>query len=590
MPIKRLMIRLLRSSGEPRPEPGAAESTVMARSLGALYLAGATIGQLSLFLPRAPGTNVGALELNIALAYLGGVLVLVIFRRLPVWTFHIAMLAGTLLITRAIYYSGDVVSYYGVWYVWVALFSFSFFRRGEAVIHIALAGAAYAAVLAVRGDPVAEARWLTTIASLLIAGIFIDALVRRIQRQHRQALDQAEHLSAVIDAMHRAFQQPDADATRVDLCATAAAVVDADSVILWEPVDQLPALTPVARCGKNAPVQQVLLEGACEGVAQAYLDGRASFSSRAEEYSLELAVDRSDTVRAVLWQPVLRDEITVAVLALYWTSPVAAPEQSVRATIALLAVQAAVAIERADLLAQLERSAHTDELTGLPNRRAWQQQLPVEMARARREGSQLCIAMLDVDGLKQINDKLGHRAGDQLLKQSAAGWSGALRKADLLVRYGGDEFAALLTQCDLADARRLIGRLVEATPSEQSFSVGIAEWDGVQGLDELVAIADARLYEAKARAEASWSRPAVGRTDGPSAPHHQPSVGQRQREANPGPDRRVGEPDLPAVGLDDRPRYRQAKAGHRRVCGQRHRCRDRTARRFARGRDALSGV
>jgi len=470
----------------------------MARSLGALYLAGATIGQLSLLLPTAHGTNVGALELNIALAYLGGIAVLVVFRRLPAWTFHIAMLAGTALITRAIYYSGDVVSYYGVWYLWVALFSFSFFRRGEAVVQIALAGAAYAAVLTVRSDPVAEARWLTTIASLLIAGIFIDALVRRIQRQRRQALDHAENLGTVVDAMHRVFQQPDANATRADLCATAAAVVDADSVILWEPADQLAALTPVARCGKDLLVQQVRLEGAAEGVAQAYLDGRASFSSRAEEYSFELAAGKSGAVGSVLWQPVVRDEVTVAVLALYWTRPMEAPEHSVRTTIALLAVQAAVAIERADLLAQLERTAHTDELTGLPNRRAWQEQLPIEMARAEREGSQLCVAMLDVDGLKQINDKLGHRAGDQLLKQSAAGWSDALRKADLLVRYGGDEFAALLTQCGLADAQRLVGRLVEATPSEQSFSAGIAEWDGAQGLEELVATADARLYEAKA--------------------------------------------------------------------------------------------
>ena len=492
------MIQLLRPPGERRPEAGAGDATVMARSLGALYLAGATIGQLSLFLPRASGTNVGALELNIVLAYLGGIAVLVVFRRLPAWTFHIAMIAGTLLITRAIYYSGDVVSYYGVWYLWVALFSFSFFRRGEAVVQIALAGAAYAAVLTLRSDPVAEARWLTTIASLLIAGIFIDALVRRIQRQRRQALDHAENLSIVVDATHRVFQQPDADATRADLCATAAAVVDADSVVLWAPSDQLPALTPVARCGENVPGDHVLLEGAREGVGRAYLDGQTSFSSRAEEYSLELAAGKSDAVRSVLWQPVVRDEVTVAVLALYWTSPVAAPEPSVRATVALLAAQAAVAIERADLLAQLERTAHTDELTGLPNRRAWQEQLPVEMARARREGSRLCVAMLDVDGLKQINDKLGHRAGDQLLKRNAAGWSSALRKADLLVRYGGDEFAVLLTHCGLVDARRLIARLIAATPIEQSFSVGIAEWDGVQGLDDLVATADARLYEAKA--------------------------------------------------------------------------------------------
>jgi len=80
---------------------------------------------------------------------------------------------------------------------------------------------------------------------------------------------------------------------------------------------------------------------------------------------------------------VLRDQTTVAVLALYWLTPVAAPEQNVRATIVLLAAQAAIAIERVDLLARLERIAHTDELTGLPNRRAWREELPREMARAK---------------------------------------------------------------------------------------------------------------------------------------------------------------------------------------------------------------
>jgi diguanylate cyclase (GGDEF)-like protein len=490
--------RFLRPSGEGRFEPGAADPTVMARSLGALYLAGATIGQLSLLLPRAPGTNVGALELNIGLAYLGGVIVLLLFRRLPVWTFHIAMLAGTALITRAIYYSGDVVSYYGVWYVWVALFTFSFFRRGEAIAHIALAGAAYAAVLTVRTDSVAQARWLTTITSLLIAGMFIDALVRRIQRQRRQAVDDAENLGVVVDAMQRVFQQADADATRADLCGTAATVAGADSVVLWEPAEDAASLTPVAQSGASVVVHEVLLDRERDGVSRAYLDGRASLSPRAEQHSFGLAAGEPAAARCALWQPVVRNEVTVGVLAVYWTRHAPAPEQNVRATIALLAAQAAVAIERVDLLAQLERSAHTDELTGLPNRRAWQERLPVEMARAKREGWRLCVAMLDIDGLKQTNDNLGHHAGDQLLKESAAGWSGALRKADLLVRYGGDEFAVLLTQCSLADAEKLIGRLVEASPAKQSFSVGIAEWDGVQDLDLLVAGADARLYKAKA--------------------------------------------------------------------------------------------
>ncbi len=481
-----------------RTDPGGSEPAVMARSLGWLFIAGATIGLVSLFLPRAPGTNVGALAVNIGLAYIGGVVVLVVFRRMPAWTFHIVLLVGTALITRAVYYSGDGVSYYGIWYLWAALFGFSFFRRGQATLHVAVVGAAYAAVLAVRHEPIAQGRWVTTIASLLIAGVFIDALVRRVRRQRQQAADDAENLGAVVNAMHRIFQQPTADATRLDLCSTASRVARADSAALWEPHPGGAVLTAAAVAGEKVIADELALSDERAGAAQAYLTGRASFARLADEDGSELAPGERGMVRCALWQPVLRDQVTVAVLALYWLTPVAAPKQNVRATIVLLAAQAAIAIERVDLLARLERIARTDELTGLLNRRAWQEELPREMARAQREHWPLCVAMLDIDGLKQLNDTHGHQAGDQLLKQNAAAWSEALRPVDLLARYGGDEFAAVLTGCRLDDAQKLVDRLTEATPEDHRFSVGIAEWDGTQDVQALMAEADASLYAAKA--------------------------------------------------------------------------------------------
>jgi diguanylate cyclase (GGDEF)-like protein len=470
----------------------------MARSLGWLFIAGATIGLVSLFLPRAPHANVGALAVNIGLAYIGGVVVLLVFKRLPAWTFHIALLVGTALITRAVYYSGDGVSYYGIWYLWVALFGFSFFTRSRATFHVAVVGAAYAAVLAVRHEPVAQGRWVTTIASLVIAGVFIDALVRRVRRQRQRAADDAENLAAVVNAMHRIFQQPTADATRLDLCSTASRVARADSAALWEPHPGGGVLTAAAAAGEKVIADELALSDARAGAAQAYLTGQASFALLSDHDGSELTPGERGRVRCALWQPVLRDQVTVAVLALYWLTPVAAPKQNVRATIVLLAAQAAIAIERVDLLARLERIAHTDELTGLLNRRAWREELPREMARARRERWPLCVAMLDIDGLKQLNDTHGHNAGDQLLKQNAAAWSEALRPVDLLARYGGDEFAAVLTGCRLDDARKLIDRLIEATPEDHSFSVGIAEWDGRQDVQALMAVADAGLYAAKA--------------------------------------------------------------------------------------------
>jgi diguanylate cyclase (GGDEF)-like protein len=483
--------------GRDRAALAVSEPAVMARSLGWLFVAGATIGLISLILPRAPHTNVGALGVNIGLAYLGGAIVLTVFRRMPAWTFHIALLAGTVLITRAVYYSGQGVSYYGIWYLWAALFGFSFFRRSHATAHVALVGLAYAVVLSVRHEPIAQGRWVTTIASLVIAGVFIDALVRRVRRQHQQAADDAENLASVVDAMHRIFQEPAADATRVDLCGTASAVARADGAALWEPNPSGEALVPAAVAGEKVTADELLLEGSHNGAAHAYLTGQACFARVGGQHAAELDLTQHGTVRCALWQPVVRDQTTVAVLALYWLTPVAAPKQNVRATIVLLATQAAVAIERVDLLARLERIAHTDELTGLLNRRAWREELPREMARAKREHWPLCVAMLDIDGLKKVNDTRGHHAGDQLLKQNAAAWSSALRPVDRLARLGGDEFAAVLTGCRLDDAQKLVDRLVDATPHDQSFSVGIAEWDGVQDVHALMGEADARLYEAK---------------------------------------------------------------------------------------------
>jgi diguanylate cyclase (GGDEF)-like protein len=481
-----------------RADFAVSEPAVMARGLGWLFVAGATIGLISLFLPRAPQTNVGALAVNIGLAYLGGVIVLVVFRRMPAWTFHVALLAGTALITRAVYYSGQGISYYGIWYLWAALFGFSYFRRSQATLHVAVVGVAYAVVLAVRHESIAPARWVTTIASLLIAGVFIDALVRRVRRQRQQAADDAENLSAVVDAMHRIFQQPSADATRLDLCSTASRVARADSAVLWEPRANDTALVPAAVAGEKIIAEELLLTHPLAGATQAYVTGQPNFACLPDQHGFELDPGERGRVRCALWQPVLRDQATVAVLALYWLTPVAAPKQNVRATIVLLAAQAAIAIERVDLLARLERIAHTDELTGLLNRRAWREALPREMARAKREHWPLCVAMLDIDGLKKLNDTRGHHAGDQLLKQNAAAWSSALRPVDLLARYGGDEFAAVLTGCRLDDAQKLVDRLVDATPEDHSFSVGIAEWDGTQDVHALMAEADARLYAAKA--------------------------------------------------------------------------------------------
>ncbi len=160
------------------------------------------------------------------------------------------------------------------------------------------------------------------------------------------------------------------------------------------------------------------------------------------------------------------------------------------------------ALRRAATFARLAETARRDELTGLLNRRAWDEQLGQELARSARSGRSLSLALIDLDHFKRFNDTHGHQAGDRLLAEAAAGWRSALREGDVLARYGGEEFGLLLVDCELEDARVAVERVLARTPLGQSASAGVAQWNRVEVAGSLVARADAALYDAKERGRA----------------------------------------------------------------------------------------
>ena len=152
-----------------------------------------------------------------------------------------------------------------------------------------------------------------------------------------------------------------------------------------------------------------------------------------------------------------------------------------------------------ELLERMSRLAQQDGLTGIANRRTLDESVPVEFARARRSGQPLTLVMIDIDHFKRYNDRRGHAAGDALLRAVAQGWSRQLRPTDLIARYGGEEFTLVLPACSEDQAAQLVDRLRPLMPDRQTFSAGVAAWDGDETTNELVQRADRALLQAKKR-------------------------------------------------------------------------------------------
>ncbi len=146
---------------------------------------------------------------------------------------------------------------------------------------------------------------------------------------------------------------------------------------------------------------------------------------------------------------------------------------------------------------QLNQLARTDPLTGVANRRAWDEEIVDVVERSSVLTAPLCVTIIDLDHFKAFNDSRGHQAGDRLLKEVTAGWRGQLRDGDTLARLGGDEFAIILPGCPLDAAQRIVQRLCERMPQGITCSTGLASWDGSESAHELIARADAAVYAAK---------------------------------------------------------------------------------------------
>ena len=152
---------------------------------------------------------------------------------------------------------------------------------------------------------------------------------------------------------------------------------------------------------------------------------------------------------------------------------------------------------------EFHRLATTDPLTGLANRRTAEQRLAAETERSRRHGHPLTLAAFDLNNFKEINDRYGHPAGDQVLREFAQRLSSAVRVSDLPVRMGGDEFLVVLPECRIEQVSSLLARLrpiavdFQGTSIPVKFSVGCVDYEQGETAEQFLARVDQKLYTDK---------------------------------------------------------------------------------------------
>lgn len=155
---------------------------------------------------------------------------------------------------------------------------------------------------------------------------------------------------------------------------------------------------------------------------------------------------------------------------------------------------------------ELERTSHTDGLSGLNNRRFWEESVFREYERHKRSGAPLSMVMIDIDHFKQVNDEYGHMAGDEVIREISKLFTEYTRISDIVGRYGGEEFAVILPDTKLEDAMlfaermRLAVQFLSVQPYRVrcTISLGVAEVNpNTHKYQQLIELADQALYQAK---------------------------------------------------------------------------------------------
>jgi diguanylate cyclase (GGDEF)-like protein len=341
-----------------------------------------------------------------------------------------------------------------------------------------------------------DERLLTLLARVLASELERESNQRDLRRLNDTLRGQARRLGALTGVAQALASSGDA---RPAVCRAACDAAGAPVAFLLEPSGADFVSTAMHGAELTPVTIQPRADAAASGRAAGFTSRKSYFVPDARSHpALAEALVKATDARSALFEPVLRGDQLAGVLIVIWRTPMEEPNEALADVLRLIATQAAAAIEQEVLRARAGALALTDRLTGLASRRIWDEELPRELARARRYDAPLSIAVLDLDHMSAFNMLYGEAEGDRLLKESGALWRAQLREVDLLARLEDEEFGLVLPNCGLGEGIDVVDRVRAATPRGQTVSAGIARWDGEEPVELLVARAAEALAGAKA--------------------------------------------------------------------------------------------
>src|SRR3954465_1185682 len=286
----------------------------------------------------------------------------------------------------------------------------------------------------------ADEQLFVMLARVLASELERESNARDLRRFNDMLRDQAKGMGA-IGRVAKALAA--GDDARSAICEAACEVMDAPVAFLLEPSGRDFASTAMT----GVKVQPVTIQprGDGPGSGKAFTAKEAYFVADARNHpALAAPLVEATSARSAVFEPILRDGEVCGVLIVIWQRPVSSLPSASASVLRLVSAQAAIAIEHAALRSRVAALAFTDGLTGLVTRRVFEEELPRELARARRSDTPVSVAVVDLDHMSAFNMLRGEGEGDRLVKETGARWRAELREVDSLARLDGVEFALIL--------------------------------------------------------------------------------------------------------------------------------------------------